>query len=30
MNQLETVLKQLKNNKSKDPLDLPNELFKQM
>ena len=28
MNQLETVLKQLKNSKSKDPLDLPNELFK--
>ena len=26
--ELDTVLKQLKNNKSKDPLDLPNELFK--
>ena len=26
--QLEVVLKQLKNNKSKDPLDLPNEIFK--
>ena len=28
LNELETVLKQLKNNKSKDPLDSPNELFK--
>ena len=26
--ELNIVLKQLKNNKSKDPLDLPNELFK--
>ena len=26
--ELDIVLKQLKNNKSKDPLDLPNELFK--
>ena len=28
MSELEVVLKQLKNNKSKDPLDLPNEIFK--
>ena len=28
MKELELVLKQLKNNKSKDPLDMPNELFK--
>ena len=28
MSELETVIKQLKNNKSKDPLDLPNEIFK--
>ena len=28
MNELNTVLKQLKNNKSRDPLGLANELFK--
>ena len=28
MSDLNTVLKQLKNNKSRDPLGFPNELFK--